>query len=159
MSHHRPLAGRAFACSARERTTHDTLSRLTSSRLPCEPSSVTRAVTGVPPARAVGVIWAASLTLAAGNAMAQQAPATADVAQGTAALPATSVSAGRDDDVRVERVSSGALGTRRAVDTPFSVVAVNSEQIKNQMAQTATDAFKWDPAVSTLSENKRNEHA
>lgn len=159
MSHHRPLAGRAFACSARERTTHDTLSRLTSSRLPCEPSSVTRAVTGVFPARAAGVIWAASLTLAAGNAMAQQAPATADAAQGTAALPATSVSAGRDDDVRVERVSSGALGTRRAVDTPFSVVAVNSEQIKNQMAQTATDAFKWDPAVSTLSENKRNENA
>ncbi len=159
MSHHRPLAGRAFACSARERTTHEPLSRLTSSRLPCEPSSVTRAVTGVSPARAVGVIWAASLTLAAGNAMAQQAPATADVAQGTAALPATSVSAGRDDDVRVERVSSGALGTRRAVDTPFSVVAVNSEQIKNQMAQTATDAFKWDPAVSTLSENKRNENA
>ncbi|AIU25382.2 ligand-gated channel [Pandoraea pnomenusa] len=127
--------------------------------MPCEPSSVTRAVTGVFPARAAGVIWAASLTLAAGNAMAQQAPATADAAQGTAALPATSVSAGRDDDVRVERVSSGALGTRRAVDTPFSVVAVNSEQIKNQMAQTATDAFKWDPAVSTLSENKRNENA
>jgi iron complex outermembrane receptor protein len=115
---------------------------------------MTRAVAGV------FAVCAASLSLASGSAFAQQAQDPQPAANAPAtALPATTVSAGRDDDVKVERVSSGALGTRRAVDTPFSVTAVNSEQIKNQMAQTATDAFKYDPSVTTLSENKRNENS
>ncbi len=160
MLHHRPLAGRGFA---RPRAAHEPTPRLASSLCATlSPSSISRAVAGV------FAICAASLTLASGSAHAQQtaqtaqapdAQAAANASQGTAVLPTTSVSAGRDDDIRVERVSSGALGTRRAVDTPFSVVAVNSEQIKNQMAQTATDAFKYDPAVTTLSENKRNENS
>ncbi|MDM8355606.1 TonB-dependent siderophore receptor [Pandoraea communis] len=153
MLHHRPLAGRGFA---RTRAAHDLTFPHAS---PLSPSSVSLAVAGV------FAICAASLTLASGSVYAQQASQPSDpqpaanASQGTAVLPATTVSAGRDDDIKVERVSSGALGTRRAVDTPFSVVAVNSEQIKNQMAQTATDAFKYDPAVTTLSENKRNENS
>ncbi|AJC23506.1 ligand-gated channel [Pandoraea pulmonicola] len=115
---------------------------------------MTRAVAGV------FAVCAASLSLASGSAFAQQAQDSQPAANApAAALPATTVSAGRDDDVKVERVSSGALGARRAVDTPFSVTAVNSEQIKNQMAQTAMDAFKYDPSVTTLSENKRNENS
>lgn len=145
MLHHRPFAGRGVA---RTRAAHAPTLRQPS------PSSMTRAVAGV------FAVCAASLSLASGSAFAQQAQDPQPAANAPAtALPATTVSAGRDDDVKVERVSSGALGTRRAVDTPFSVTAVNSEQIKNQMAQTATDAFKYDPSVTTLSENKRNENS
>ena len=78
----------------------------------------------------------------------------------THTLPTTTVVGERTGEAeKVEQVSSGALGERKAVDTPFSVNAVSSDEIQQRMAQTANDVFKFDPAVQVLSDNARNENA
>ena len=77
-----------------------------------------------------------------------------------ATLPTATVVADRSGEaVKVERVSGGALGDRKPVDTPFSVVAVSSDEIQQRVAQTANDVFKYDPAVSVLGDNARNENS
>ncbi|MCA3182085.1 MULTISPECIES: TonB-dependent siderophore receptor [unclassified Cupriavidus] len=89
------------------------------------------------------------------SAHAQQADADT-----TATLPTATVVADRSGEAaRVERVSSGALGDRKAVDTPFSVNAVSSDEIQQRMAQTANDVFKYDPAVQVLGDNARTENS
>ncbi|WP_454731425.1 MULTISPECIES: TonB-dependent siderophore receptor [Cupriavidus] len=80
--------------------------------------------------------------------------------QAEATLPTATVSASRDaEPAKVERVSGGALGDRKPVDTPFSVVGVTSEEIQERMAQTANDVFKYDPSVSILGDNTRTENS
>ena len=75
-------------------------------------------------------------------------------------LPAATVVADRSGEaVKVERVNSGALGDRKPVDTPFSVVAVSGDEIQQRLAQTANDVFKYDPAVSVLGDNARTENS
>ncbi|MDF3832949.1 TonB-dependent siderophore receptor [Cupriavidus basilensis] len=75
-------------------------------------------------------------------------------------LPAATVVAERDSaPAKAEKVSGGALGERKAVDTPFSVVAATSEEIQDRMAQTASDVFRYDPAVSVLGDNARTENS
>lgn len=81
-------------------------------------------------------------------------------ADATATLPTATVVADRSGEaVKVERVSNGALGDRKAVDTPFSVTAVSSDEIQQRMAQTANDVFRYDPAVQVLGDNARTENS
>ncbi|WP_172313785.1 TonB-dependent siderophore receptor [Paraburkholderia solitsugae] len=78
----------------------------------------------------------------------------------TATLPAVSVSATKDTAVaQADTVSAGALGSRKAVDTPFSTHVVTSDEAQDLMAATANDLFKYDPAVSTISENGISENS
>ncbi|WP_144140012.1 TonB-dependent siderophore receptor [Paraburkholderia sp. BCC1884] len=77
-----------------------------------------------------------------------------------ATLPAVSVSAAKDTTVaQADTVSAGALGTRKAVDTPFSVHTVTSDEAQDLFATTANDLFKYDPAVSAISENGISENS
>lgn len=97
-----------------------------------------------------------TLAFAALPALAQaQAGASADTT-----LPTATVTATRSTEPpKVERVSGGALGDRKPVDTPFSVVGVTSEEIQDRMALTANDVFKYDPSVSILGDNTRTENS
>ncbi|MFL9855509.1 TonB-dependent siderophore receptor [Paraburkholderia madseniana] len=77
-----------------------------------------------------------------------------------ATLPAVSVSATKDTTVaQADTVSAGALGSRKQVDTPFSTRVVTSDEAQDLMAATANDLFKYDPAVSAISENAISENA
>lgn len=116
------------------------------------------------PATALSPVAAAVLGLSLSLSL--SAPAHAQVqAQpadpgATATLPTATVVADRSGEaVKVERVSNGALGDRKAVDTPFSVNAVSSDEIQQRMAQTANDVFKYDPAVQVLGDNARTENS
>ena len=89
-----------------------------------------------------------------------QAQAQSQPDSATTTLPPATVVADRTGEaVKVERVSSGALGDRKAVDTPFSVNAVSSDEIQQRLAQTANDVFKYDPAVQVLGDNARTENS
>ncbi|PMS26960.1 TonB-dependent siderophore receptor [Paraburkholderia rhynchosiae] len=78
----------------------------------------------------------------------------------TATLPAVSVSASKDAPVaQADTVSAGALGTRKQVDTPFSTRTVTSEEGQDLFATTSNDLFKYDPAVSVISENSVSENS
>ena len=101
-----------------------------------------------------------ALSAALPVAFAQTAQTAQAASPAEATLPVATVVAARDDGPeRPERVSGGALGDRKIVDTPFSVVAVGSDDIQNRMAQTANDVFKYDPAVSVLGDNARTENS
>jgi iron complex outermembrane receptor protein len=77
-----------------------------------------------------------------------------------ATLPTVSVSAAKDTTVeQADTVSAGALGSRKAVDTPFSTHTVTADEGKDLFATTANDLFKYDPAVSSISENARSENS
>ena len=77
-----------------------------------------------------------------------------------ATLPAVSVSASKDAVVaQADTVSAGALGTRKAVDIPFSTHVVTTEDGKDLMAITTNDLFKYDPAVSVSSDSAVSENA
>ena len=77
-----------------------------------------------------------------------------------ATLPAVSVSATKDTTVaQADTVSAGALGSRKQVDTPFSTRVVTSDEAQDLMAATANDLFKYDPAVSAISENGISENS
>ncbi len=73
------------------------------------------------------------------------------------ALPAVSVSASRDAGTQTDTLATGALGTRKDVDTPFSTRVVTSEEAQDLMASTANDLFKYDPAVTVTSDSRTNE--
>lgn len=108
------------------------------------------------------IALAAALTLSVAlPAYAQTAQTAQDAKKASAAtettLPAATVVARGDS--APERTSGGALGDRKIVDTPFSVVAVSSEEIQDRMAQTANDVFKYDPSVSVLGDNARTENS
>jgi iron complex outermembrane receptor protein len=78
----------------------------------------------------------------------------------TSNLPAISVVApASSTETQTENVSAGALGTHKQVDTPFSTVAVSSEQIADRQASSAAEVFKYDPAVSLASDNATAENA
>ncbi|MGF6769942.1 iron complex outermembrane receptor protein [Paraburkholderia sp. GAS199] len=75
-------------------------------------------------------------------------------------LPAVSVSAAKDTTVaQADTVSAGALGTRKAVDTPFSTHTVTSDEAKDLFATTSNDLFKYDPAVAVSSDNAISENS
>jgi iron complex outermembrane receptor protein len=75
-------------------------------------------------------------------------------------LPTVTVSADRGSDpVNTERISAGALGERKQVDTPFSTHVKSSEEIKDLMAGTANDVFKYDPAVVVIGDNATSENS
>src|ERR1700761_8265145 len=75
-------------------------------------------------------------------------------------LPTVTVSADRGSDpVNTERISAGALGERKQVDTPFSTNVKSSEEIKDLMAGTANDVFKYDPAVVVIGDNATSENS
>lgn len=77
-----------------------------------------------------------------------------------ATLPAVSVSATKDTTAaQSDTVSAGALGSRKQVDTPFSTRVVTSDEAQDLMAATANDLFKYDPAVSAISENGISENS
>ncbi|WNC93320.1 TonB-dependent siderophore receptor [Paraburkholderia sp. FT54] len=77
-----------------------------------------------------------------------------------ATLPAVSVSASKDTTVaQADTVSEGALGLRKQVDTPFSTHVVTSEEAQDLFATTANDLYKYDPAVSVISDNAISENS
>ncbi len=77
-----------------------------------------------------------------------------------ATLPTVSVSASKDTTVaQADTISAGALGSRKQVDTPFSTHVVTSEEGKDLFATTSNDLFKYDPAVSVISDNAISENS
>ncbi|MFM0237227.1 TonB-dependent siderophore receptor [Paraburkholderia phytofirmans] len=75
-------------------------------------------------------------------------------------LPAVSVSAAKDTTVaQADTVSAGALGSRKQVDTPFSTHVVTSDEAQDLFATTANDLYKYDPAVSVISDNGVSENS
>jgi iron complex outermembrane recepter protein len=100
--------------------------------------------------------WAQENAQAGAQAEAQDNAQTGD----TKALPTVKVSAARDSAAASpDRVSAGALGNRRQVDTPFSTNVVTTEQGKDQLAATANDLFKYDPAVTDIGSNMTGENS
>ncbi|MBN3808357.1 TonB-dependent siderophore receptor [Paraburkholderia sp. Ac-20347] len=78
----------------------------------------------------------------------------------TQTLPTVKVSASAADDaLRTDRVSAGALGTAKQVDTPFSTDVKSSEDIKDLRATSINDVFKYDPAVSIVGDSKTGENS
>jgi iron complex outermembrane recepter protein len=87
-------------------------------------------------------------------------PGAASTAVPSQDLPAVTVSADRDSDpTNTARISAGALGERKQVDTPFSTVVKSSEEIKDLMAGTANDVFKYDPSVVVIGDNATSENS
>lgn len=105
------------------------------------------------------LLIAAGVTLSSSAWAETQAPASASPASAVA-LPAVVVSAAQDPAAeRTRSVDSGALGTRKQIDTPFSTHVVTSAEAKNLMAQTSNDLFEYDPAVTITGENTTGENA
>ncbi|MFC0398213.1 TonB-dependent siderophore receptor [Paraburkholderia rhizosphaerae] len=81
---------------------------------------------------------------------AQQQPsvdATADAAE--KALPAVRITASQDAPLHLdEDVSSGALGTRSQLDTPFSTTIVTDEQLQEMQPAKLGEVFMRDASVS-----------
>jgi len=83
-------------------------------------------------------------------------------AQPTAQLTTTTVTGDRSNDydpLAVKNVTSGALGTRKAVDTPFSTTTVTNEQAQDLMATSINDVFKYDPSVAQVISSATGENA
>ncbi len=79
-----------------------------------------------------------------GTALAQQAPA-------EQALPSVTVSAKQEVDIGPQlqkRASSGALGTRSQLDTPFSTTVVTGEDLADRQVTKLGDVFFNDASVS-----------
>ncbi|MGI4983596.1 MAG: TonB-dependent receptor plug domain-containing protein, partial [Janthinobacterium lividum] len=75
-------------------------------------------------------------------------------------LPAVQVSGQRDGDIAAgKKLSGGALGDRAQVDTPFSTTVKTSYDIADLSARSATDAFKYDAATSTVVSSDTAENA
>lgn len=86
--------------------------------------------------------------------------AQAAASDASATLPAVSVSAAKETTVaQADTVGAGALGIRKAIDTPFSTRTVTSEEGKDLFATTSNDLFKYDPAVSISSDNALAENS
>src|ERR1700690_3084997 len=54
---------------------------------------------------------------------------------------------GAESGYRHANVDLGPLGERKALDTPFSIQAVSSELLRNQDAETFSEAVKYLPSV------------
>lgn len=95
-----------------------------------------------PPARAtLLVLWAATLV---GRAHAQEAAA-------SASLPTVTVTAESQDGTQQHlgaKVSSGALGARSQLETPFSTTVVRGEDMAERQVSKLGDVFALDASVS-----------
>lgn len=123
--------------------------------------SAVRPSTRTPLPLTAALLVSAGLTLStlATPGRADEAAPAADNAN-TNALPTVKVSAARDTEAASpDRVSAGALGTRKQVDTPFSTDVVTTEQGKDLMANTVNGLFKYDPAVTDVGNNVTGENA
>jgi len=121
-------------------------------------------------ARATFALIATYAALAASQAYAQSATTATPAATGTtstaqeptAQLATTTVVGDRSNDtdpLSVKNVTSGALGTRKAVDTPFSTTTVTNEQAQDLMATSINDVFKYDPSVAQVISSATGENA
>ncbi|MFT4174413.1 MAG: TonB-dependent receptor [Rhodocyclaceae bacterium] len=104
----------------------------------------------VPPHRFIR----STLSLAVGLALPGLALAQAQPADGVGtqagALPAVSVSATREDDTTqhlTAPVSSGALGSRSQLETPFSTTVVNRNDLEEQQPTKLGELFATDASV------------
>ncbi|WP_241030467.1 TonB-dependent receptor [Paraburkholderia sp. Ac-20347] len=107
--------------------------------------------------------WAQAIAQTETNP-ATQSDNTGDAAPSAAAdgkaLPTVKVNAARDSETASpKRVTAGALGNRRQVDTPFSTDVVTTERGKDLLANTANDLFKYDPAVTVVGDNTTGENS
>ena len=50
-----------------------------------------------------------------------------------------------------DSVSSGALGRKSELDTPFSTKAVSSEEIEDRLATSISEVLKYDASVTAIS--------
>ncbi len=83
-----------------------------------------------------------------------------DATPDVTALPAITVKASADSEAtQADRISAGALGTHKQVDTPFSTHVVTSDEAQDLFANTANDLFQYDPAVSIKSSNAVGENS
>ncbi|BCF95783.1 ferric siderophore receptor [Paraburkholderia sp. PGU19] len=74
---------------------------------------------------------------------------TADDTTSDKALPVVKVTAAQDSLQHLnDDVSSGALGTRTQLDTPFSTTIVTSQQLQDMQPQKLGDVFAHDASVS-----------
>ncbi|WP_240648278.1 TonB-dependent siderophore receptor [Pararobbsia silviterrae] len=102
---------------------------------------------------------AAGAANGAANGAATQTPAKTDAAP-VESLPTVTVSAQASNDaLRTDKISAGALGDHKQVDTPFSTNVKSSEDIQDLMASTANDVFKYDPAVSIIGDHATAENS
>ena len=62
-------------------------------------------------------------------------------------------------EVRRSEISSGALGTRTSLDTPFSLSTVSSDEIDKLRAHTTADFFVGDSSVSRDGGSRYNIHS
>ncbi|CAA2108179.1 TonB-dependent siderophore receptor [Variovorax paradoxus] len=112
------------------------------SSAPTSPASFRRSAFG-PPARAtLLLLWACAQ---GARAQAQ------DTAPGGSVLPTVTVTADTPDDTPQHldaRVSSGALGARSQLDTPFSTTVVRSEDMAERQVSKLGDVFALDASVS-----------
>jgi len=105
----------------------------------------------VKPIHLAVLMAAAMTTMAAPVAFAQQPAPMADAPQDAAekALPAVRITASQDTPLHLnEDVSSGALGTRSQLDTPFSTTIVTDEQLQEMQPAKLGDVFMRDASVS-----------
>lgn len=113
-----------------------------------------------PIAHAAFALLAATAAITSSSAFAQASTGDAAPPAATAQLATTTVTGDRDNDtLDTKRVTSGALGTRKQVDTPFSTVAVSNEQAQDLMATSINDVFRYDPAVTNVINPSTGENA
>lgn len=93
--------------------------------------------------------------LAAGLCLASLQPLAAHAAD--ASLPQITVSDSSEKPSQAAKISSGALGSRAEIDTPFSVKAVTVEEIEDRQANSLGEILKYDASVLNGS-SSNNEH-
>ena len=74
---------------------------------------------------------------------------------GISTLPTVTVAARQDAmplDLK-KATSSGALGRRAQLDTPFSTTVITAEQLEERQVTSITDAFALDPSVTNQASN------
>jgi iron complex outermembrane receptor protein len=107
-------------------------------------------------------VLGAALLISVGLAL-STAPSRAhaeDAVAADATLPTVSVKASADNNAaQADKISAGALGTLKQVDTPFSTHVVTSEEAQDLFANTANDLFQYDPAVSITGTNAIGENS
>lgn len=77
------------------------------------------------------------------------APIQQDSRSNASTLPAVSVTAAADNTLHLnERITSGALGTRSQLDTPFSMAVIKSEDLAERQVTKLGDVFALDASVT-----------
>lgn len=103
-------------------------------------------------ARLAAVFGLGSLN-ALGAGAQEAAPATSGPAAAEPALPSVTVTAAADSPQHLEqRVSSGVLGSRSQLDTPFSTTVVDAEELADRQVNKLGDVFALDASVSDNSD-------